>query len=86
MEILFSKNFEKAFSKLTRKQQEKVDEIVTLFRQNPHNPQLRNHALHGKQRNQRAIAAGGDLRLVFIEKANYKIVRFLSAGTHTQVY
>ncbi len=86
MEILYSKNFEKAFSKLPRRQQEKVDEIITLFRQNPHNPRLRNHALHGKQKGQRSIEAGGDLRLVFIEKDNYMIVRFLTVGTHSQVY
>lgn len=86
MDILYTKKFEKEFLKLPRKQQEKVDETISLFRHNPHNPQLRNHSLHGELLGCRAISAGGDLRLVFEVMGNYERVQFLMAGTHSQVY
>ncbi len=75
MEIIYHKNFDKAFVKLTPKQQVKVDETINIFRQNPHDSRLKNHALHGNNMGKRAISAGGDLRLVFeeeyIEEENY---------------
>ncbi len=86
MEIIYHKNFDKAFVKLTPKQQMKVDETITIFIQNPFDSQLRNHALHGKETGKRAISAGGDLRLVFEEGNNYQTVMFYRVGTHTQVY
>jgi len=86
MEIFYHKKFVKAFLKLALKQQEKVDNAIALFRQNPLNPALYNHALHGKDQDKRAIAAGGDLRLVFKEENNYQRVIFVRVGTHNQVY
>lgn len=86
MEIVYHKHFENTFLKLNSKQQDQVDKTITLFRQNHHDPRLRNHALHGKQKGKRAISAGGDLRLIFIEMNNYELVFFLSVGTHNQVY
>jgi len=86
MEIIFHKKFEKSFLQLSPKQQMKVDETVKLFRQNPHHPQLKNHLLHGSQKGNRAISAGGDLQLVFREEFNYQKVIFVRVGTHNQVY
>ncbi|MEW6236322.1 MAG: hypothetical protein AB1656_13125 [Candidatus Omnitrophota bacterium] len=60
--------------------------MLRIFKNNPFDHQLGNHALHGKQKGRRAISAGGDLRLVFIEINNYERVRFLAVGTHNQVY
>ncbi len=74
MEIIYHKNFDKAFLELTLKQQVKVDETITIFRQNPHDSQLKNHALHGKETGKRALSVGGDLRLVFEEEDNYHVL------------
>jgi addiction module RelE/StbE family toxin len=86
MDIRYHKNFDKAFGKLPPKIKKKVRKAIGLFYDNPHKSQLDNHALHGKQKGQRAISAGGNMRIVFVEKNNYEIVKFLNVGTHTQVY
>jgi addiction module RelE/StbE family toxin len=86
MTIDFHKEFCKRLVKLTPNQKKRVAEVLKLFEKNPHDPQLRNHALHGDQKGNRAIAVGGDLRLVFREENHYEWVIFLSVGTHTQVY
>ncbi|MEW6236318.1 MAG: type II toxin-antitoxin system mRNA interferase toxin, RelE/StbE family [Candidatus Omnitrophota bacterium] len=86
MEIFYHKKFLKAFLKLTLKQQEKVDDAIALFRRDPHDPALFNHALHGKEQGKRAISAGGDLRLIFEEEDDYRRVIFVRVGTHSQVY
>jgi addiction module RelE/StbE family toxin len=86
MDIFLNKNFEKSFSKLPHKQQIKVDETISAFQENPHDPQLRNHALHGEQKGQRSLSVGGNLRIIFVEENNYETVELLTVGTHNQVY
>ena len=86
MEITYHKQFIKAFEKLTRKQQMKINETITSFQQNPYYENLNNHALHGKDAGKRAISAGGDLRLIFEEENQYQNVVFYRVGTHNQVY
>lgn len=86
MQINFHKNFNKAYAKLTFKQKQHVKKSIELFKQNPHDPILKNHALHGKLKGHRAISAGGNMRLVFKVEENYAIVEFLVVGTHPQAY
>ena len=86
MEIIFHKRFLKGYENLLPKQQDKIEQIIAIFRQNPCNPCLNNHALHGDRKGRRAISAGGDLRLIFRENNNYEKVVFLLVGTHNQVY
>jgi len=86
MDIVYHKNFIKSYEKLPPKQQDKIEQAIDLFQQNPHHSQLKNHALHGKEKGKRAIAAGGDLRLVFKEVNDYRKVIFFRVGTHNQVY
>jgi len=86
VEVRFHKDFKKGYSKLSLKQQEKVDQVLRWFRLNPYNPILKNHALKGDQEGNRAISAGGDLRLVFRQEGNYSDVLFILVGTHNQVY
>ncbi len=86
MEILYNKNFDKAFAKLTQKQQVRINEAINIFRENPHNQQLRNHALKGELQGYHAISAGGNLRLIFKEDSNYELVEFILVGTHNKVY
>ena len=80
MEVVYYKKFIKAYEKLSSKQQDKVEQIIAIFQQNPHDPHLCNHVLHGDQKGRRAISASGDLRLVFREKNHYEKVTFLLVG------
>jgi mRNA-degrading endonuclease YafQ of YafQ-DinJ toxin-antitoxin module len=34
----------------------------------------------------RAISAGGDLRIIFMEENNYEVIHLIRIGTHNQVY
>jgi len=86
MQLHFHKNFDKTFKTLSLKQKQRVKETIDLFKQNPHDPSLKNHALHGRDKDKRSISTGGDLRLVFKERNNYEIVLFIRVGTHNQVY
>ncbi len=60
MNVSYNKKFLKSFSKLSRKQQENIIKTIEVFRDNPFNPQLKNHALHGELQGYRAISVGGD--------------------------
>ncbi len=86
MNVTYNKKFLKSFAKLSRKQQETIIETIEFFRENPFNPQLKNHALHGELQGYRAISMGGDFRLFFIVEENYEQVEFMAAGTHSQLY
>jgi len=86
MEILFHKKFRKSYKKLNESQKNLVNQALLLFEENPFNPQLKNHKLHGKQKNYRSIAAGNDLRIIFKVFNNYVQVLMLDVGSHSQVY
>lgn len=63
----------------------KADERIKLFKENPQNPILKDHALTGKRKDLRSFSITGDIRIVYqpIGKDN---VLFLDIGTHNQVY
>jgi len=86
MKIVYHKDFNKSYLKLSSKQQDKIDEAIKTFINNPFHKQLKNHPLHGDQKGKRAIAAGGDLRIIFEEIDNYRKVIFFRVGSHSQVY
>ncbi len=86
MKIYYHRTFTKAFLKLPQKLREKVKITINNFQNNPYDPKLDNHALHGKQKGQRSISVSGDLRIIFVEKDNYEVVELTNVGTHTQVY
>lgn len=86
MKILYHKNFDKHFKKLTDKLQNKVIAIIEVFRKNPFDPVLKNHPLKGELNGTRAISVAGDIRIVFEEHDSYVLVIMLDIGTHNQVY
>ena len=86
MKFFYSKQFKKSYQKLSPKQQQKVDESLMTFEQNPFFPSLKNHALRGRYQGLRSLSAGGDLRIIFREKEKYLEVIFLQVGSHNQVY
>ncbi len=86
MRILLHKNFKKSYAKFSSNQKEHIKKVLELFKENPHNPSLKNHALHGKDQGKRVISVGGDLRIVFEEEDNYENVICIRVGSHAQVY
>lgn len=86
MDLRYHTNFTKAFLKLSPKMREKIKRTIEIFQDNPHNPELNNHALHGKLKGKRSISAGGNIRIIFVEENNYERVELHDVGTHNQVY
>jgi addiction module RelE/StbE family toxin len=86
MKIYFSKKFNKAYSKLIKKQQKKVDQTIFIFKDDPNNPKLKNHQLKGNYRGLRSISAAYDLRIIFKVKGKYIEIIFLDVGSHSKVY
>ena len=86
MKIIYEKSYIKSLKKLTAIQLNRVDKALLAFEEDPFSEKLHNHALHGRLRGHRAISAGFDLRIIFIELKGYLIVSMVSVGTHNQVY
>jgi len=86
MIIRFNKSFLKDLKKLRKNEKQRVKEALRVFELNPYDSQLRNHKLKGEMKNCRAIWAGGNIRLIFIEKDKYIEVVFLFVGSHDEVY
>lgn len=84
MKITFSKEFIKQAERMTPKLQLQLYEHISLFRDNPLNPKLRNHALKGKYSAYRSINITGDQRALYLQKEDEAI--FDKLGTHSQLY
>ena len=86
MTIRYHRRFERKFRSLPPSLRTKTSTAIDRFAANPCDPQLRNHALHGRLSGLRAIAVVGDLRIIFEEHQRYTLVLFLDIGTHEQMY
>ena len=86
MILKLHRDFKKSFEKLPTKHQDKVNEILDQFLENPNDRTLRNHELKGKLNGKRAISVTGDLRIIFQEFEDYTVVLLSDVGTHSQVY
>lgn len=84
-QIEFTKSFTKQFKKLRANQQERFYERLELFKKNPQDRLLRDHALKGKYKGFRSIDIEGDLRALYYVKEDIVIV-FAIIGTHSQLY
>ena len=86
MRVTLHRQFEKDYAKLDSNSRLKVDLAISKFKQNPFDPVLKNHPLHGIMKGKKAISASNNLRIIFEEHKNYTLVIFLQTGTHNQVY
>lgn len=84
-EIDFTKNFLKQFDKLRENQKTRFYEHLEIFKINPHDKVLRNHALKGKYLGYRSIDITGDIRALYTVKGDIVII-FGFIGTHSQLY
>lgn len=85
IDVLTTKNYDKSFKKKDEFVQNKAIERIKLFRRDPFNVLLNNHALTGEHKNERSFNVTGDYRIIFYY-ANEKSVVLLDIGTHTELY
>ena len=85
MIIETTKTFDKQYSKLNNKTKTVYKNRITIFKDNPFNLKLRNHALKGKYLGYRSIDITGDIRVLYTVKGNVVIV-FGFIGSHSQLY
>lgn len=86
MKIIETKKYYKAYKKLSKKQKAQADLAIEIFKNNPFDTKLRNHALKGNILNMRAFSAANDLRIIYREQGEHVIVVMLDVGTHSQIY
>lgn len=87
MNVILTHAFKKQYKKriLPHKTLDKrFEERYYLFRKDPSNPILRDHALTGTKKGYRAFSITGDIRVVY--EVRDDIAYFLDIGTHNQVY
>lgn len=88
MEIKIHSCFKKSYQKRIAdnpKLDQRAMERINLFKNDPYNPILKNHALFGKRSNVRAFSITGDVRIIYLSIHEDKVI-FLDIGTHNQVY
>ncbi|OGF62126.1 hypothetical protein A2662_01415 [Candidatus Giovannonibacteria bacterium RIFCSPHIGHO2_01_FULL_45_33] len=85
MKVVFHKNFKKQYKKLRKKQQDKFNEQLTVFLENPFSLLLGSHPLQGRYDGCRSINVGGDLRAIY-EMAEKDVAYFIAIDTHSKLY
>jgi len=85
MVIQTTKAFDKQYAKLNIKIKTSFKKRVELFKANPFDVSLRNHALKGKYLGFRSIDITGDVRVLYTTQGNTIIV-FGFIGTHSRLY
>ncbi len=75
----------KEFKVLREAQKERFYGRLELFKKDPLNKVLREHALKGRYIGYRSIDIGGDLRALYYLDSNV-IVIFAFIGSHSQLY
>ena len=80
-EIRVSGKFEKQYRKLPDKIRKVAREKESIFRNNPFDPRLNTHKLHGKDREAWAFSITGFCRIKFIFLTSESVL-FLEIGTH----
>jgi addiction module RelE/StbE family toxin len=80
-------HFKRAYRKRVlphEKLRKQVETRISLFKQNPSYPTLRDHALKGDKEGVRSFSVSGDMRILY--KRDTNTAYFLDIGTHSQVY
>jgi len=85
MQAFFSKEFRKKYQKLQKPIQRSFDERFELFLSTPFHPLLHNHTLTAEWAGCRSINITGSYRAIYRHE-NKSTVRFLTIGTHPELY
>ncbi len=88
MQVITTKRFAKSYSNLNFGVQQKVDRTLQIFIEDPENPILKNHKLHGGYTWYKSINVTWDVRIIFHELSTwyYELVELVDVGTHNQLY
>lgn len=73
--------FDKSYKKLPKKIKEKAKKKEKIFRENPLDPRLRTHKLHGKEKESWAFDVDRSYRIKFLFLLNEEVL-FLAIGPH----
>ena len=85
MRVVFHRNFEKKYIKLSARLKKRFKKRRDIFLKNEFDPQLHNHALGGKYKGYRSINITGDWR-VFYKRIGRDTVVFVVIDTHSNLY
>ncbi len=80
-----TKTFDKQYAKLNVKVKATFKRRIELFKANPFESSLRNHALKGKYLGYRSINITGDIRVLYTYQ-NDTIIVLGFIGSHSQLY
>ncbi len=86
MEVAYSKDFKKSFAKLQLKAKQQFGERFSLYLEDPQQPLLHVHGLHGVWAGRQSFNVNSDLRVIFDIRDNGKTLYLLMIGTHSQLY
>jgi mRNA-degrading endonuclease YafQ of YafQ-DinJ toxin-antitoxin module len=86
MEIFYHKNFVSGYKELRLNERLRVDKAIGIFSRNFMDARLRSHKLVGLLDGRYAFSVGGDLRVIYYELDDYKVVVFERVGKHSKVY
>lgn len=84
--LVFHKKFQKGFSKLPHKIQEKARDALLLFQENPSSKRLRLHHLQGSLREFESIDITGDIRIIVRYNRRRNCAEVIAIGTHSMLY
>ena len=79
--VEYSRKFLKSLSRLPRGIVEKAQEKEFIFKENPFDPRLNTHKLHGKEKGLWAFSITHGYRIKFLPLNGNKVL-FLEIGTH----
>ncbi|MFA5831805.1 MAG: type II toxin-antitoxin system mRNA interferase toxin, RelE/StbE family [Candidatus Paceibacterota bacterium] len=85
MNILFHRHFGKSYKKFPKKVQEQFKERLKAFTDDPFDPILGNHALHGEYAGFRSINVTGDIRAIY-KVLNESSIEFALLDSHSNLY
>ena len=85
MKIIFHKTFQKKLKKRPDADHNQLKDRLNLFINDPFNPILNNHALHGRYLGHRSINIFGDLRAVYKQEEK-DIAFFVDIDNHANLY
>lgn len=85
MKVVFHRNFEKQYTKLSAGMKHKFQERLELFFQDAFNPILNNHPLKGKYAGYRSFNISGDLRVIYRHTRKDAAI-FVAIAPHSELY
>jgi len=81
----FHKDFRKELEKMPKKYQEHFYKKLDIFFENPFHPILNNHQRSGKLENTRSINITGDIRAIYKQTGDERVL-FLTIASHSKLY